>query len=197
MGKIFCIIGKSGSGKDTVFNLILENKDIELTPVVSYTTRSIRSGEENGVQYYFITENELNQYEKENKVIEKRCYSTIHGPWYYCIIDDGQIDLDKKDSIIVSTLEGYINMKEYFGTKNIVPIYIYVDDGTRLERCLEREKEQEDPKYREMCRRFLSDETDFEEFALRKTHIDKRYRNYILQECVDEIIKDIKESSHQ
>ena len=52
-------------------------------------------------------------------------------------------------------------MQNYFGKENVIPIYIQVDDGVRLERALERERTQKEPKYAELCRRFLADEKDF------------------------------------
>ena len=54
-------------------------------------------------------------------------------------------------------------MQNYFGKENVIPIYIQVDDGVRLERALERERTQKEPKYAELCRRFLADEKDFSE----------------------------------
>ena len=47
MNHIFYLMGKSSSGKDTVYSRILE--DSELIPIVLYTTRPIRAGEREGV----------------------------------------------------------------------------------------------------------------------------------------------------
>lgn len=52
-------------------------------------------------------------------------------------------------------------MKEYYGEETVCPIYIQVEDGERLQRALIREKQQENPRYAEMCRRFLADQEDF------------------------------------
>ncbi len=52
-------------------------------------------------------------------------------------MDDGQICLDRKDSyLMIGTLESYEKMRGYFGEKGVVPVYIEVDDGVRLERAL-------------------------------------------------------------
>ena len=80
-------------------------------------------------------------------------------------------------------------MKNYFGESIVVPIYISVDDGVRLERALTREKLQKDPNYLEMCRRFLADEEDFSEEKLRECHIERIYRNEDLNGCIEEIKK--------
>ena len=70
MGKIFCLMGKSSSGKDTIFKEINNDKDLNLKPIISYTTRPKRINETNGVEYFFINKDELNKFEEENKVIE-------------------------------------------------------------------------------------------------------------------------------
>mgnify|MGYP000808522934 CR=1 FL=1 len=54
MGKIFCIIGKSSTGKDTLYQRILERKDLQLRQIVSYTTRPIRAGEVDGTEFIFV-----------------------------------------------------------------------------------------------------------------------------------------------
>ena len=73
-------------------------------------------------------------------------------------------------------------------------IYIDVEDGIRLTRALEREKKQEQPKYAEMCRRFLADSIDFSEENLSKNNINTRYfNNELLDVCIEQIKKDIIE----
>ena len=57
---------------------------------------------------------------------------------------------------MIGTLESYEKIKEYYGEDNVYPIYIEVDDETRIERALKREKKQPEPKFQEMCRRFSS-----------------------------------------
>ena len=75
-----------------------------------------------------------------------------------------------------------------------MPIYIDVEDGTRLTRALEREKKQEHPKYAEMCRRFLADSVDFSDENLSKLGINIRYfNNELLDGCIEQIKKDIIE----
>ena len=52
MGKIFYLMGKSSSGKDSLFKKIKERIP-ELKNIILYTTRPIREGEQNGVEYHF------------------------------------------------------------------------------------------------------------------------------------------------
>ena len=191
MGKIFCLMGKSSSGKDTIFKEISDDKELDLKPIISYTTRPKRTNENNGVEYFFINKDDLERLERENKVIEKRVYHTIHGDWFYGTINDGQIDLDKNNYLLITTLESYESLKNYFGEDKVCPFYIDIEDGIRLERALEREKRQENPNYNELCRRFLTDNQDFSYENLSNLGINKYYTNENLQICINNIKKDI------
>ena len=191
MGKIFCLMGKSSSGKDTIFKKIRDDKELNLKPIVSYTTRPKRTNETNGVEYFFINEKELNKFEKEDKVIEKRVYHTVHGDWYYCTINDEQIDLESNNYLLITTLESYKSLKDYFGEDKVYPLYIHVEDGIRLQRALDREKNQENPNFDELCRRFLADNSDFSKENLSALEINEFYTNKELEECINNIKKDI------
>ena len=151
MSKIFYFMGKSASGKDTIFKQIKERMP-NLKTIVIYTTRPIREGEQEGVEYYFVDEKRLAELEAQGKVIELRAYNTVHGVWKYFTVDDGQFDGDE-NYIAIGTLESYAKMLAYMGTDSLVPIYIDVDDGVRLLRAVERERKQKEPKYEELCRR--------------------------------------------
>ncbi|SFJ56373.1 nucleoside/nucleotide kinase family protein [Terrisporobacter hibernicus] len=191
MGKIFCLMGKSSSGKDTIFKEINDDKDLDLKPIISYTTRPKRINETNGVEYFFINTDELNKFEKENKVIEKRVYHTVHGDWFYGTINDGQIDLNKNNYLLITTLEAYKSLRDYFGDDKVYPFYIDIEDGIRLERALERERKQDKPNYDELCRRFLADNKDFSTENLSRLGINKFYINENLESCINDIKKDI------
>lgn len=191
MSKIYYIMGKSSSGKDTIFKKLINNKELKLKTIIGYTTRPIREGELEGREYYFVDVYKMNEIDATGKIIEKRTYQTIHGDWHYFTVDDGQIDIWGDDYLVIGTLESFSKMREYFGNKYVQPIYIEVEDGERLERALNREKCQLEPKYTEMCRRFLADQEDFTEENILKLNITKRYSNIVEQECVDNITKDI------
>lgn len=187
MGKIFCLMGKSASGKDTVFKRLLERNNICLTTVVPGTTRPIREGEQNGVEYFFYTHEEFEQLEKSGKVIEYRQYNTVHGIWTYFTADDGQIHLSEKNYILIGTLEAYLALRTHFGEENVVPLYIDLDDGERLQRALSRERNENVPKYAEMCRRFLADQEDFAPEKLANAGEIKTFYNEYVENTVVEI----------
>lgn len=190
MGKIFCVMGKSSSGKDTLYQML--KKELEFDSIVPYTTRPIREGETNGVEYHFVTEEEVAELEEAGKIIELRAYNTVHGIWKYFTADDAQIDLEHRNYLMIGTVEAYEKLKAYYGEEHLVPIYIEVDDGIRLQRALNREKLQEQPKYAEMCRRFLADEVDFSEEKLAEAGIEKRFVNKTLDETKQELMDYIR-----
>jgi hypothetical protein len=129
MGKIVYLMGKSSSGKDTVFKELMKEGTMDLRTIVPYTTRPIRAGEENGVEYFFTDETGFQTLREQGKVIEDRAYNTVYGIWRYFTVDDGQIDLTTKNYLMIGTLEAYEKMIAYFGTEAILPVYIELDDG--------------------------------------------------------------------
>ncbi len=187
MGKIIYIMGKSSTGKDTIFKQLLMDPEMNLQTIVSYTTRPIREGEREGNEYHFVTEDDFLRLSGEGKIVEDRCYETCHGPWRYFTVADESINLDEKNYITIGTLESYRKVREYFGKEKVVPVLIELDDGMRLTRALNREKKQDHPKYEEMCRRFLADAKDFDEELIKKAKIRKRFKNEDLNSCIKAI----------
>lgn len=194
-GKIFFVMGKSASGKDTIYKKLLEYFP-ELKTVTLYTTRPMREGETEGVEYHFIREEQLEAMKSEGRVIEMRTYQTMYGPWSYATVEDGQIDLSQGSYMMIGTLESYESIRTYFGENGAVPIYIEVEDGERLIRAVNREKQQKNPKYTELCRRFLADETDFSEEKLARAGIteEERYENQELSDCLKNIAGKIEKT---
>lgn len=186
MGKIVYIMGKSSTGKDTIFKELIRKNAFNFKTIVSYTTRPIREGEKDGQEYFFTDEAGFNKFKSEGKVIEDRCYNTIHGPWRYFTVDDGQIN-DRDNYITIGTLESYVKICEYYGNNRIIPVLVELDDGVRLQRALNREKKQDKPKYEEMCRRFLADSADFSEEKIQSAKIKRRFYNNELNVCLQEI----------
>ena len=143
MGKIYYIMGKSASGKDTIYRRLMEDKTFAFHTLVPYTTRPMRSTEVNGRDYFFTDEAGLSRLQEAGRVIE------------------------------------------------VIPIYVEVEDGLRLSRAVERERAQREPKYAELCRRFLADEADFSEEKLSEAGIVKRFQNDDLERCLQEIFREI------
>ncbi|MEE0691379.1 MAG: guanylate kinase [Lachnospiraceae bacterium] len=188
MGKLFYIMGKSSSGKDTIYEDMLLRQELALTPFIMYTTRPIRAKETDGVQYHFVTEEMLRLMQEEDRVIELRSYDTVQGVWYYFTADGTDVDMEHHNYLALGTLESYAKVRDYYGAERVVPIYIEVSDEQRLARSIKREKKQAAPNYEEVCRRFLADQKDFSEENIKKAGIKKRFaNNEDRQICMDEV----------
>ncbi|MGN0427600.1 MAG: guanylate kinase [Agathobacter sp.] len=193
MGKIFCLMGKSSTGKDSIYHELFSSNKLNIKKVIPYTTRPIREGEADGREYFFCSKETAEQLEQEKKIIELRVYHTVYGDWKYFTADDGQINLSENNYLLIGTLEAYLKIRDYFGEDAVVPIYVEVEDGERLIRAIERERTQSVPKYEEMCRRFLADAADFSEENLQKAGIEKRFVNEHLDKTIEEITEFIEQ----
>lgn len=196
MGKIYCVMGKSSSGKDSIYREIMARKELPLERITPYTTRPIREGEVPGKEYIFCNEEQVQQLAETGRIVELRAYDTVYGIWKYFTVDDGQIDLEHCSYLYIVTLEGYLKMCRYFGKDRIVPIYIDVEDGERLMRAIAREQQQTAPQYEEMCRRFLADTADFSEEKLDKAGIKRVFVNRRLEDTIREITAYIAQREH-
>jgi len=189
MGRMICLMGKSSSGKDTIYRELMKEEALGLQTVVPYTTRPIRTGETDGVDYHFTDEAGFQELAEAGRIIEARAYDTVHGLWRYFTVADDSIALDKYDYCMIGTLEAYVQIREYFGRDKVLPVYIEIDDGERLQRALTRERAQKEPKYEELCRRFLADCRDFSEEKLREAEVKVRFQNDNLQNCLKNIVE--------
>ena len=194
MGKIFYILGQSSTGKDTIYKNILEDETLGLKDIILYTTRPIRDGETDGKSYHFVSEKEYEDIKKSGLIIEERSYNTMHGVWRYFTVKDSSIDLSNNNYVIIGVLKSFIDTRDYFGSDKVVPIYIEVEDGLRLQRALNREKKPENRRFKELCRRYLADSEDFSEDKIKDAGIDKRFENVDLSSCINEVKEYIRKN---
>ncbi len=189
MGKIVLLMGKSSTGKDTIYKNLMTDEKLGLTKIILYSTRPMRQGETDGIQYFFTNEDKYEEMKRNGKIIEERTYQTNYGPWRYFTADDGQINIeDAKIYLMIGTLESYSSLCAYYGAENIIPVLIESDDRIRMERAMKREAKQENPKYDELCRRFLSDEEDFSKDKIDALGISETIMNNgTKEECLDAV----------
>jgi guanylate kinase len=188
MKKVYLMMGKSSSGKDSIYREVLRNNHIGLKPVIAYTTRPIRENEVNGKQYFFVTEEERDRLSREGKILEIRNYNTAMGLWSYFTVNDEHWQ-EESPHIMIGTLDTYESLKKNCTDCEIIPIYIEVEDGVRLERALQRERKQTKPKYEEMCRRFLADQKDFSEDRIKALEITEVFQNDVLEDTVETVVE--------
>ena len=187
MNRIFCIMGKSSSGKDSLYAEIV--RSLWLTPLVIYTTRPMRENEQEGREYHFTDRLTFERMCAEGRVIESRTYHTEHGEWTYFTANDN-IDLDAHSYAVIGTLESFVPIRDYFGGDRVIPVYVEVEDGERLARAVERERREAVPKYTELCRRFIADTEDFSDEKLAAAGVDRRFDNTgSFGECLNEMKK--------
>ncbi len=194
MGKIVCLMGRSSSGKDTIFKKLLEQREVPLQKIVPYTTRPIRDGEQNGVEYHFTDEAGYQELLRAGSIIESRAYNTCYGVWRYFTVADENIDLSTQSYVLIGTLEAYAHICKFYGKEQVLPVMIELDDGVRLQRALDREKAQDNPKFEEMCRRFLADAEDFSIDKMQVAGIEQSFYNDDLEVCLSKIVTYLKEN---
>ena len=197
MTNLFYIMGKSASGKDTIYKKI--KNVININEYIPYTTRPIRTGEIDGIDYNFITNEKIKEFQQDNKIIESREYKTVHGLWVYATVADKQLEIDG-NILTIGTLESYNKIKQYFKKDlqtKILPIYIKIDEPERRRRAILREERQEKPKFKEMERRLKADNIDFSNEKLKESGISEKetFENYNIDECVSKIVTYIKENT--
>lgn len=177
MGRIFYIMGKSATGKDHIYRDLIKDTELGLRPIVLCTTRPMRENEKDGREYWFVDAQYLAGLREKGQVIEERVYHTVLGDWYYFTADNGRIRPEEADYLGIGTPESLVRMRAHFGDDTVVPIYIETEDGLRLERALKRERRQEQPRYDEMCRRYLADDRDFAPEKLKQAGITDVFQN--------------------
>ena len=155
MEKIFCIVGKSSAGKDSIVSIVSD--ELQMPIATSFTTRPKRDGETEGKEYYFITEEEFMQKEQSDGIAECTVYNVADNQtWYYGLTRE---ELEKgKHTLVIVNPDGLEQLTDLYGDK-VVSILVECDGIERLERSIKRDKTANP---RELCRRFLADEKDFE-----------------------------------
>ena len=91
MADIAFIMGKSASGKDKIFKALCEDPELNLKTIIMYTTRPMRHGEQEGVEYHFVDDDQAERLQADGRILEMRSCDTVYGRWKYFTVDDGQI----------------------------------------------------------------------------------------------------------
>lgn len=186
--KIYYIMGKSATGKDTILQQLLLRLPLER--IMMYTTRPMRSGERDGVTYNFVSDSAFRMMIAHRDVAEYRYYAVGRKDIWYYFTPRAELDTSKHSRIGIGTPESFNKLWREYGPK-LIPIYIYADDTTRFLRAVEREYHETEPDWLELCRRYVADEQDFDEMSI--GHIQNRFENNDLETCVQQICKFIEQ----
>ena len=156
MKKIIVLLGASATGKDTVAKHISEKYNIPMA--ISYTTRPMRSNETQGVEYYFISDDEMHEKFKNGEVIEHTSYYIQSEDVSYTYANVVE-EFEKGDYVLtILNPHGLYQFNKSQYKDNLVSIMLNCDDRVRLVRSLNRE---ENVNVNEVLDRFRRDELDF------------------------------------
>lgn len=146
------IMGRTCSGKSTI---VKELKKYGFHSILTTTTRPIRNGETQDVDYHFISEKEFLKKVEQNFFTEYKAYNTKFGTWYY---GSAREDIERagNNDIIILTPDGYRDViKEYPNLEHRL-VYIYTNNKTIKNRLMKRGDKKEEAE-----RRLKQDYTDF------------------------------------
>lgn len=183
--KIFALLGYSSVGKDTILKQVLKDMD-DVKPIISTTTRPMRKGETEGVEYYFIDDTEF--FRKGTDFVEQRIYHTKvkengvekDATWRYGI---ERMELEKDDYLIVIVDSvGYKELKNYVGNGKIVPIFISAPQEELKARALARGDLEA-----EVDRRLKDDYERFMDFRVRTVYHEVKNGEGRLEEAIKEV----------
>lgn len=149
--KIIAIVGKAGSGKDTIATALTSRFPKNFHNIVSCTTRPMREHEQYGVNYFYFTEEEFTEREQNGDMLETTCFNN----WHY----GTSLDCLSEDRINVGVFNP-AGVRAILNNNKVETTVLYVQAGakTRLLRQLNRE---DNPDVKEIIRRFSTDEEDF------------------------------------
>ena len=172
---IIVLVGESASGKSTLANAFIKINP-GFTKVVTYTTRPMRQGEVDGVDYHFLSEDDFNKRKENGFFVE---YASYRGWQYGSAINFKS----SEDKIIVLTPAGaraLLKVGEL--RRDLRIIYLDVDRRSRLIKLLQRGDDIE-----EAYRRSLSDVGQFDAFNREADYViyNKQYEKSVTQLCIE------------
>lgn len=199
MSKYICILGKSASGKTTLVGNLLKHPALNVKAKVLYTTRPMRPGEVNGVDYWFTTEEDWLALRASGRIIEEREFYVGKGMVRYatCLDEDEGLNDDSDTMFVVPcTYDMWKSFKKVIPERNLIGIYLDIDDVTLIERSLAREKLCKEPDIKEICRRFMSDDKQYPKDLSKEMHIiPKCSEKETVTRAIDIILLKIGEGS--
>lgn len=177
-GKLVIISGPSGVGKNTVVQRVLRACGGNLERSVTATTRPPRPGEQNGVDYYFLTPEEFARRRKEGAFLE--CFQLFEsGHWYGTLASDVSERLARGAWVLLAIdVQGTMALMEQF--PEAVTIFLLPPSQEELERRLrQRGTETEASIQRRLAR------------ATEELALAHRYRHQVVNDDPDRAAQEI------
>ena len=144
---MIALLGKSGSGKNTVLNELVQ---MGYKRVVSYTTRPIRDGEKDGVDYHFVSNELFSEMSCQGEFTGISSFKTVFGEWHYGL---PTVELFTQDAAAIVNPFQYMKICCF---PSVTSFLIDVSDDVRKRRLKARGDNNS-----EINRRMTEDEKDF------------------------------------
>lgn len=185
MAKVITLTGMSASGKDAILKGVINRSSIK--PVISTTSRPIRNGETDGVEYHFVSKKQAEKKLYNHEFIEVREYYVANGDRWLYGITKKSIDINSNDTYIaIVDYDGLKQLNKYLDRNNVehYSYYLNVNYQDLLLRSLQREGDMCDLQVEEVVRRFKD---DLENVQPAKFYVDKVLNNNTIEELNDNI----------
>ncbi|MCX6735180.1 MAG: guanylate kinase [Candidatus Peregrinibacteria bacterium] len=134
-GKLFLIVGPSGSGKGTVIKM-LQNKFKGFVYPISYTTREPREREKDGESYHFITKEKFKQMIAEDDFLE---YAVVHSDNYYGTAKTEIMNALRQGAVVIREvdIQGFHSIRKMIPKESLVSVFMKVPNLNDLKGRIE------------------------------------------------------------
>lgn len=166
--KIVALFGQSGAGKDTLLDAIMEmDCPFKVNKILTTTTRPPRDYEVDGIDYHFVSAEEFGEKILSGEMLE----ATSFNNWFYGItINDIKENMVNIGVFNPKAIECLLEDSQL----DVLPVYVWASDETRLKRQLNRELQ---PDCMEICRRFIADKKDFDDIPFSYKQINNNLQD--------------------
>ena len=135
-GKLIIFSAPSGSGKSTIINKLMSDYGLQGRFSISATSRKPRGSEQDGVEYYFLTEEDFRRRISEGDFLE---YEEVYpGCFYGTLRTEVDRTLARGENVILDIdVQGGLNVKKIYGDRALT-LFIQPPSIERLRERLER-----------------------------------------------------------
>ncbi len=145
MQRIFIIAGPTNAGKDTIMKQLLLDKSLNLSKIITSTSRPIRNGETDGIDYYFYTKAKFEDMIAKNDFFE---WALVHNE--YKGIQKKSIyenRFNERDLILQVDIQGFLKLKQSLNPQRhkLVGIFIMPPSMEELKRRMKIRNTETDP----------------------------------------------------